>query len=343
MIQAPLTAAPAERASDFAPLVGAVNRLGLLGRRRGYYATSIAVNATLLSATFVALFLLGKSWWVLFFALPAGIFTARSLFVGHDAAHQQITASRRSNRIIGLVHGNLLTGLSYGWWNTKHSRHHANPNDIDRDPDIGAGVVVWTPEQAAATRGLGRFIASYQGWLYLPLLLLEGINLKVSSVLDLRSRPVRERRQETALLALHFAAYLTLVFLALPPLPGVVFIAAHQAVLGLHLGLAFAPNHKGMPMPGAGERWSHLRKQVITSRNVRGGIVTDWFLGGLNYQIEHHLFSSMPRPHLRLAQPLVRAHCVAVGLPYVETSLVESYRQALRHVHGVGERLRAEV
>ena len=68
--------------------------------------------------------------------------------------------------------------------------------------------------------------------------------------------------------------------------------------------------------------------------------MTDWFLGGLNYQIEHHLFPSMPRPNLRLAQPLVREHCARIGLPYTETGLVESYAGALRHLHRVGAPLR---
>jgi len=107
--------------------------------------------------------------------------------------------------------------------------------------------------------------------------------------------------------------------------------------------MAFAPNHKGMEMPDPdGASWGHLRRQVLTSRNIRGGTLTDWFLGGLNYQIEHHLFPSMPPPHLHLAQPLVRAHCRDLGISYTETGLVDSYRQALSHMHEVGEPLRAD-
>ncbi|GLY90359.1 hypothetical protein Airi02_082880 [Actinoallomurus iriomotensis] len=141
---------------------------------------------------------------------------------------------------------------------------------------------------------------------------------------------------EALLLCAHFGGYLGLLFTVLSPGAAIAFVLAHQALLGLHLGCAFAPNHKGMPMPGPGERWDHLRKQVLTSRNVRGGAVTDWFLGGLNYQIEHHLFPSMPRPHLRRAQPLVREHCRLVGLPYTEEGPIESYVTALRHLHAVG-------
>ncbi len=328
---------------SFAPLVQVVRARRLLDRRPDYYTAMIAINAALIVAVGIGLFAVGNSWWSLGLAVPAAILSARTAFIGHDAAHQQITRSRRTNRLIGLVHGNLLIGMSYGWWAEKHNRHHANPNHVGKDPDVAAGAVVWTAEQAAGRNGVARWIAAHQGYLYLPLLLLEGINLKVSSVRDLSHRDPGSRRLEARLLAAHLVGYLTVVLVALPAPQAVAFIALHQALFGLHLGLAFAPNHKGMPMPAPEDRWSHLHKQVITSRNVRGGVVVDWLLGGLNYQIEHHLFPSMPRPHLRLAQPLVREHCAAVGLPYTETTVTESYRQALQHIHGVGDRLRAEV
>jgi fatty acid desaturase len=95
-----------------------------------------------------------------------------------------------------------------------------------------------------------------------------------------------------------------------------------------------------MPIVPPGGRPDFLSRQVLMSRNVRGGPVVDFAMGGLNYQIEHHLFPSMPRPHLRLARPLVRAHCEELGIPYAETGLVDSYRQALLHLHEVGEPLR---
>src|SRR5262249_13524011 len=135
-------------------------------------------------------------------------------------------------------------------------------------------------------------------------------------------------------------AYLGLLFTVMPVALAVLFVFAHQALLGLHLGCAFAPNHKGMPVPDPDEPWDHLRKQVLTSRNVRGGRVTDWFLGGLNYQIEHHLSPGRPRPRLRRSQPVIRRYCERAGLPYTEESLAGSYAQALRHLHAVGAPLR---
>ena len=97
----------------------------------------------------------------------------------------------------------------------------------------------------------------------------------------------------------------------------------HQALFGVYLGITFAPNHKGMPHPDGTEDF--LRKQVLTSRNVRGGWLVDTALGGLNYQIEHHLFPAMPTPNLRKAQPIVQAYCAELGVPYEATSLIDSY------------------
>jgi hypothetical protein len=58
-------------------------------------------------------------------------------------------------------------------------------------------------------------------------------------------------------------------------------------------------------------------------------------LGGLNYQIEHHLFPTMPMAKLRRCQPMVRAYCSAHGLDYCETTLIGSYMAGLRHLGGV--------
>jgi fatty acid desaturase len=98
-----------------------------------------------------------------------------------------------------------------------------------------------------------------------------------------------------------------------------------------------------MPVLGEDEKIDFLRRQVITSRNIRGGWLTDFVVGGLNYQIEHHLFPSMPRANLRHAQEPVRAFCDAHGVTYHETSLIASYAQVLRHLNTVGGSLRPEL
>ncbi|MFR9725498.1 fatty acid desaturase family protein [Streptomyces sp. MS19] len=333
-------------AGEFPPLLRQIKGQQLLARRRGWYAVGMAVNALALAGIVWAVLAAGDSWWTLLLAVPFALFSTRSGFYGHDAGHSQVAATRRVNRLLGLFHGNLLLGMSSAWWNDKHNRHHANPNHIDKDPDVGEGVMVWTQNQAEKREGFARWLTRNQAWLFFPLLLLEGIALKVASVQMVISsdgweREKRGRLVEGLLLVLHFAAYVTLLAVAMSPGKAVLFALIHQGLFGLHLGSVFAPNHKGMEMPTSdGERWGHLRRQVLTSRNVRGGPVTDWAMGGLNYQIEHHLFPSMPRPHLRLAQPLVRHYCREIGVRYTETGVIDSYRQALAHMHSVGAPLR---
>lgn len=129
-------------------------------------------------------------------------------------------------------------------------------------------------------------------------------------------RTGRERLVEGSLLTAHVAGYLTVLLTAMPPARALVFAALHQALFGLHLGMAFAPDHKGMDMPDPdGEKWGHLRRQVLTSRHIEGGVLTDWFLDGISHRIEHHLFPGIPRPHLKPARPLVKAHCRELGAP----------------------------
>jgi fatty acid desaturase len=339
----PGTAAGQGAGSEFAPLLRTVKGQGLLERRHDWYALAIAVNALTLAGVVAGVVLVGDSWWTLLLAPVLSVFCARTAFIGHDAGHSQIVGDKAVGRWIGLVHANLLLGMSYAWWNDKHNRHHANPNHIDKDPDVVADILVFTGQQASNRAGFRRWLTRNQAWLFFPLTLLEGVALKVHGFQDLRRQPPRGRAVEALLLVTHVVAYATLLLTSMSLGKALVFAALHQALFGLHLGLAFAPNHKGMEMPDPdGDRWGHLHRQVLTSRNVRGAVLTDWFLGGLNYQIEHHLFPSMPRPHLRLAQPLVRAHCRELGISYAETGLVESYRQALRHMYEVGEPLRAE-
>jgi fatty acid desaturase len=326
------------RGSDFAQLSRRVTGAGLMRRRPGRYAVTIALTALLYAGGWVAFFAVGASWWTLAVAALLAVATTQVAFLGHDAGHRQIFRGRRASDVAGLVAGDLAIGLSYGWWIDKHNRHHANPNHEDHDPDVGAGALVWTAEQAAGRRGgFGRWMARHQARLFFPLLTLEGLNLHYASIKAVfdKNTPMRHRRLEGILLAVNLAAYLGVVFSVLPFGLALAFIAVHKGLWGVYMGCSFAPNHKGMPVLTADDRLDFLRKQVLTSRNVTGGPAVDVLLGALNYQIEHHLFPNMPRHNLGRARPVVQAFCAERGIAYEETGLIDSYRQALRHLRGV--------
>jgi fatty acid desaturase len=324
------------RGSSYALLMRQIKQAGLLDRRPGYYLLRIGIVAILLAAGWVAFVLVGQSWWQLTVAGFLAVVFAQVGFLAHDAGHQQIFTTRRSNDLVGILLANLAVGLGYGFWLDKHNRHHAHPNQDGKDPDINFGALAFTARQAGGRGRLARFAYRYQAYFFFPLLSLTAFGLHVDSAVYLAGRAGRHRVWERLLFAAHVAGYVGVVFWVLSPVKATVFILVHQGLVGLYLGASFAPNHKGMPILDADDHGDFLRRQVLTSRNVRGGRLVDLALGGLNYQIEHHLFPSMPRPNLRHAQPIIRRFCQQHDLTYCETSLIDSYAQTLRHLHSVG-------
>ena len=323
---------------DFRVLALQIRDAGLLDRRPAYYSVKIGLTIAVFAAGWAALVMVGNSWATLGVAAFLGVMFTQLGFVGHDAGHQQVFRSRRANQLLGLTVGNALMGMSFGWWVPKHSAHHGHPNQVNRDPDIGEGLVVFTSADGLAPRGrsLKRLLARWQVVLFFPLMLLRSVGIHVSGIQRLLRQRDRGAAMEGLLITVHAALYLTAVLWVLSPLKVVAFIAVQQSLFSLYLGCSFAPNHKGMPIIEGDAKMSFARRQVISARNITGGRFTNLILGGLNYQIEHHLFPSMPRPNLRHSQALIRGFCQQRQLPYCQTSLVGSYAQALRHLKAVG-------
>ncbi|HET9873511.1 MAG TPA: acyl-CoA desaturase [Propionibacteriaceae bacterium] len=314
-----------------------VQRAGLMERRYGFYWTALSLAALALAGIVTGALLLGDSWLQLILAAALGVVLSQLGFLGHEAAHRQIFKSSRWNDWTGRVLSTLLVGLSYGWWMNKHSRHHANPNRQGKDPDIQGGAVAFTVDAADARTGWSRKLVSRQGYFFLPFLLLEGLSLHASSIRYLLTvRGAKQRPVEMVFLALRLAGYVALMFWLLPPGMAAAFIGVQLAVFGVLLGGAFAPNHIGMPIVPAEVKLDFIRRQVLMSRNISGGPLVRFFMGGLENQVEHHLFPMMARPNLRRAQRIVREHCRQHGIAYTETSLVGSYGVILRYLNQVG-------
>jgi fatty acid desaturase len=311
--------------------------MGLLDRRPGYYRVKITLTIVAFFAGWALFVMAGNSWAALAVAPVLGMMFTQLGFIGHDAGHNQVFCARRRNRFLGLIVANALIGLSFGWWVPKHSAHHAHPNEMGRDPDIGEGVALAWPDGPGNRRGtLVSWLARWQAPLFFPLMLLRSGGMHVLGIRRLLRQRDHAAAVEAALIMLHAALYLTVVLWVLSPLKALAFVAVQQAVFSLYLGISFAPNHKGMPVIESATAAGFARRQVVTARNIKGGRFTTFMLGGLNYQIEHHLFPSMPRPNLRRVQGLVRDFCVAEDLGYCEESFAGSFRQIVHHLSDAG-------
>jgi fatty acid desaturase len=323
--------------SSYSSLLGDVRSAGLLERSRVFYYSLFASLLVALGGAITGFVMLGDSWFQLIIAGALGIIFTQFAFLGHEASHRQVFASGRANDRAGRALASGVVGMSYSWWMNKHTRHHANPNVIGKDPDIAVDIISFVEQDAASARGLRALITRHQAALFFPFLLFEGINLHVKSFGHIFGRgKVDGRALEIALIAARMAIVVGAVFWVLPVGMAFAFLGVQLAVFGVYMGASFAPNHIGMAVVPEGAKLDFLSKQVLTGRNVAGGFWMTAFLGGLNFQIEHHLFPSMARPHLRQTRKYVREACAREGIPYTETSLRRAYVIVLSYLREIG-------
>ena len=295
----------ADATGAYAALRTSVLDAGLPERARSYYAWRLGVFCLILAAG-VALLVIRPPLTLLPAAVLIALGSVQVALVGHDAGHRAVFANRRANAILGYLCWSLTVGVSFRYWNDRHTRHHASPNHLARDPDVQ-----WSYGPVLVP--LLAFTFRIEGWRY--------------AIRELRGR---QRRVEVCLLSISLLAWL------LPTLQHgwgwLLTVLAGQILAGIYLALVVAPNHIGMPTWSSTAGLPFVEQQLRSSRNVTPSRVVDFLFGGLNYQIEHHLFPSMPRCHFAAARALVEPFCAERGLPYNESGVLAAYRLVAREV-----------
>src|SRR5918994_4228181 len=329
------------RNNQYAQLKRLIKHNGLLDRQPTYYAGKTVFTLGLLAVSLALLFVLGDTWFQLLNAASLAFVFVQISLLSHDFGHRQFTFhSSRKNEWLTLIFGNLMLGLSRQWWIDKHNEHHGHPNQMDLDPDVDIPLLAFEEKQALEKRGFARSVVKYQAALIFPLSLLQAISMLRSSIEFLASKKAKSTLLEALMICAHFALYFTLLFSVLEPLQALLFIAVHRGLFGAYMVSIFAPNHKAMPLLERDSKVDFLRRQVLTSRNVIAHPITDFWYGGPNYQIEHHLFPRLSRNKLREAQSIIKAFCGDHSIAYHETSVLQSYKEILQHLHKVGAPLR---
>lgn len=258
-------------------------------------------------------------------------------FIGHDISHGQVFSSRPVSYATGLIVWNLLTGIRMSSWERNHHPHHEHTNKIGFDPDVD-NPFVFSEKQGDIDHPFARFLPKFSKYqhLYFFMMLPFIHSVRMLAVL---SRASQEKKDvyffiEFGLLLTFVVLFFSYAFYFFGLINGALFLLLNYGTTALIAGLAFAPNHKGQPMLGPDEEVTY-KTQVISSRNLSPNPVIDFLYGGLNYQIEHHLFTDMSRFHFKKARILVREFCEREGLPYHETtplgSLIEMYRSLKSH------------
>jgi len=322
----------APQLSPYRELKARIRAGGFLDKQPWYYSGLMVALGLLLAGGMGFLFMRPALPLQLADAVLLAFVFAQLGLLGHDAGHNQVFASHRWNTVLGRICGNLMLGMGLNWWREHHNAHHANPNQEGRDPDADLGVLALSAEQAARRHGFEQWCSRRQVFLTPLFASLQVFELHRYTVTFLVSRRSKSRYLEAFLVAAHFVLYLGLLFMSLGVFHGLLFAVVQRVVSGVYLNVIFGTNHTGMPILGARAQMDFVQQQVTTSRNVRIPAALAFLFGGLNLQIEHHLFPTMPRNQLRRARPLIKAFCLGHGLTYQESGFAASYLEIFRHM-----------
>jgi fatty acid desaturase len=262
---------------------------------------------------------------------------AQFAFVGHDAGHGSIARSPVVNRAVGQFAMTLVTGLAFDEWIGRHRAHHRYCQDESRDPDMAVGVVVSLTAESGRRKGaLGRFMTRHQAIHVWLLSLFFGHSQRHVSQAAVIGDP-RRYRLDAAMLVLHFTLWFGIpcAVLDVPLADALLVYAIPVTLLGPYLAAIFWVNHVGMPLVRRVESFSFFEHQAVTSRTILNPPGWNWVFGGLNFQIEHHLFPQVPSSRLPAVHSIVREHFYRHRIVYNGMPWREAVRAIAAHLRRV--------
>jgi fatty acid desaturase len=256
-------------------------------------------------------------------------------FLGHDAGHGTLHAKPALNRMFGQFCMTVVTGLAFDEWIDRHRAHHRFCQIDGQDPDMDvAHLVALTPEAFAKKGGVGRFFLQFQHLFIWALSLFFGHSQRHLSHLGVL-KDLRRYRLDAVILALHFSLWFGLpcFLLDVPFSVAALSYVIPLFILGPHFAAIFWVNHIGMPLIKNADEFSFFEHQYTTSRSISNPSKLNWFFGGLNFQIEHHLFPQVPSHKLAFVQRIVKQHALKHRLTYHEQTWPQAIRDIAKHLH----------
>lgn len=312
---------------------------GILAKSPRYYALTIAFAFGGYAASAAAIVFLESFLLLIPACLAFTFFSVQIAGVNHDAGHRAIASSIGWNNVIGVV-SSFCLGIVFENWRIRHNQHHARPNQPS-DPDLYVPFLATDVGQLASKRGLEARFLRYQAYYYYLLGALVSFSNRLGTISYFRHRPLN--RHDLWRFPLYATGILFLFvapFLIFDPIKALVVFFVVHVTTGFYLASCFAPNHKGMTILPEDSRMSFIEQQVVTGRSVKGGLLTEILLVGLNHQTEHHLFPQTPRHKLKRITPLLQQTCTETGIHFERASFVQTNRQILGALQGVARELK---
>jgi len=256
-------------------------------------------------------------------AISIGVGFQQLGWLGHDYSHHQVFESRTYNRWMGYFTGNICQGFSQRWWDDRHNSHHAITNVLDSDPDVdNLPLFVWSIHDISKVPTWVKPYLKYQQYYFLfpfcPLLRIIWLLQTLFFVASVQSHPNATYRSyavvEQITVAIHWIWYFTVLYFATNRL---WFFIISQAIPGFGIAIIVFFNHYACHhYKDTNEQFDFVDLVCETTRDMTPSPITDWICGGLNYQIEHHMFPTMPRHNLNEVSKFVKQFCKEQGAEY---------------------------
>jgi len=278
-----------------------------------------------------------------FWILPPllGVLMAiNGLAIQHDANHGSFSNSSWVNSFFGAVDDFVVGGSSLMWSHQHNIGHHVHPNDVEKDTDSYSNFPILKTNPKLASR----FYLKFQHF-YAPLIYcLLGISYYFGDVVSfmqgrydtIKLHPMRLKDKLIFVFGKLVYAYL---FFYLPihyfgPRAIFSFILPFQFVGSNFLASLFIVSHNAddCEYNYQGKDWAELQIRTAANWSINS---TAWWLvsGGLNFQIEHHLFPGVSHVHYPAISKIVQRVCKKYNVPY---HFYENYYEIyLSHLRGL--------
>nr|WAY16336.1 front-end fatty acid desaturase group B iso2 [Platynereis dumerilii] len=328
-----------ERLADYEDLRNKVEEMGLFEIKKWFFFLYFVQLVVLECLAYLVMSRFGTSWLpYLTSVFLLTVFQAQAGWVQHDYGHWSVFKNRKLNHCIQHFIIGFGKGASKHWWNFRHMQHHAKTNVFKKDPDITLPHVFLLGDKIPRRWGLQkRGMMPYQyEHLYFWLL---GPATLVPIYFHLEILYFIFKRRDWTDLTLMVAFFVRHFSLYGPLLGGWSAFGLYMLVRFFEsFWFTFVTQMSHLPMDiDSDQEHDWLKAQTLTTCNVQPGIFNDWFTGHLNYQIEHHLFPTMPRHNFHKVAPLVRSLCKKHNLPYVEKSLGVAFADILTSLKKSGQ------
>ncbi len=323
--------------ADYIELRKKVDSQGLLKYTPFYNLSKILIILVILIFLFWILIYYKTITVAVLMSFPIAFIVIQMGFIGHDAGHGSISRKKSLNDIIGQITLSFFMGVSFNYWRRSHNLHHMEPNHEEIDPDINEGSPLSFIEREAKKRkGLTRLITRYQSFILFPASLFL-VFTRQNESLKYIIKNKKGMLIDIFFISLHVLFFIGVLSYYIGVFTALILYLMVFIQIGFYFGFAFIPNHLGLPTIKEGNNLSFLEKQVITSRDIRGGKILSFISGHLNYQIEHHIFPNASRKNLLKIKKIVKAFCIKKRIEYNDDSLLGAWKSVFIYMNKIGK------